>query len=250
MPPCTPTLAGIAVLASHRHHLATVPVPGTRGGLSTVAPLTADAGRGRGRSGLRHCTGGNESRREVAEALFVLPHLQADVPLVEGLAARRREGDRHRTKPQQPGHPFLHAHRLGLLAGCRDALSRGGRSAMPCISEPGNPTPRGGRGKEIARQSFGPVPGRERQPCGSCGRCAAGRLDAPSLDSGRKITGPRPRSPRRGRSPEKIDPPREMIKEGTGAEHHRIDVDPGRWPGIGTPDTADQRRHPTTETRR
>ena len=124
---------------------------------------------------------------------------------------------------------------------------------MPCTAEPGNPTPRGGRGKEIARQGLSLLRGGNGNPADH----AAEALQ----DVSTPVPTQAERSPAHGHEapveaiPRKVTPPEKIIpekitKEETGAGHHRIDVDPGRWPGIGTPDTANQRRHPTTETRR
>ena len=106
---------------------------------------------------------------------------------------------------------------------------------MLCTAEPGKPTPRGGRGKEIARQSLGLFPGGNGNPADHAARALQDVSTPVPTQAGR--------SPAHGQeAPVKVIPrkiiPRKIIEEVTGAGHHRIDVEPGRRPGIGTPDTA------------
>jgi hypothetical protein len=98
---------------------------------------------------------------------------------------------------------------------------------MPCTAEPGNPTPRGARGKEIARQALGLFPGGNGNPADH------------AADALQDVSTPAPtqaeRSPAHGHEapveaiPRKGHPPKNHQRgdgsgapsEGTGAGHHQ-----------------------------
>ena len=162
-----PPLAGVAVLPGHRLG------PGTRRGGLAGGLRCAGAGLWRGGRGARR----NESWRKVTEAAFVLPDLERDVAFGECFAATARHRRHHSAQAQHPGQPPLSLHSKSLLASCRRASS--GRAGCTMTSRfqqvvvRGNPTPRGGRGKEIAAA-------RKRSGWANCGVPAGRAGGAPA----------------------------------------------------------------------